>query len=75
MLKRVRWVENSVLVVKLDDALFTLAQMRVNGLMEFFDVFSDNDDWRGCDLNIADLLFCIFVAEKRLGGSKSPPHS
>lgn len=58
MLKRVRWVENSVLVVKLDDALFTLAQMRVNGLMEFFDVFSDNDDWRGCDLNIADLLTC-----------------
>ncbi|MFP3589240.1 hypothetical protein SCB29_37440, partial [Paraburkholderia sp. SIMBA_055] len=52
--------------MKLDDALFTLAQMRVNGLMEFFDVFSDNDDWRGCDLNIADLLFCIFVAEKRL---------
>ncbi|HDS0959236.1 hypothetical protein PshuTeo2_31910 [Pseudomonas hunanensis] len=66
MLKRVRWVENSVLVVKLDDALFTLAQMRVNGLMEFFDVFSDNDDWRSCDLNSADLLFCIFVAEKRL---------
>ncbi|SUD78350.1 hypothetical protein [Pseudomonas putida] len=66
MLKSVKWVEDSVLVVKLDDALFTLAQMRVNGLMEFFDVFSADDDWRGCDLNNANLLFCIFVAEKRL---------
>lgn len=66
MLKSVKWVEDAVLVVKLDDTLFTLAQMRANGLMEFFDVFSANDDWRDCDLNSADLLFCIFVAEKRL---------
>jgi len=66
MSKSVKWVEDSVLVVKLDDALFTLAQMRTNGLMEFFDVFSVHDDWRGCDLNNANLLFCIFVAEKRL---------
>lgn len=65
-MKSVKWVKGSILAVKLDDALFTLAQMRVNGLMEFFDVFSANDDWRGCDLNNADLLFCIFVAEKRL---------
>lgn len=66
MLKSVKWVEDSVLVVKLDETLFTLAQMRVNGLMEFFNIFSASDDWRGCDLNSADMLFCIFVAEKRL---------
>jgi len=66
MLKSVRWVENSVLVIKLEDSLFTLAQMRVDGLMEFFNVFNSDDDWGGRNLNGAELLFCIFVAEKRL---------
>ncbi|SOS13856.1 hypothetical protein CFBP6109_00244 [Pseudomonas syringae pv. cerasicola] len=41
MLKSIKWSEDAVLVVKVDDVTYTLAQMRKNGLMEFFDVFRE----------------------------------
>ncbi|KPY35759.1 hypothetical protein ALO49_200197 [Pseudomonas savastanoi pv. retacarpa] len=34
--------------------------------MEFFDVSRSNDSWEDVDLNKCKLLFCIFVAEKRI---------
>ncbi|WP_233424562.1 hypothetical protein [Pseudomonas savastanoi] len=66
MLKSIKWLEDAVLVVKVDGVTYTLAQMRKNGLMEFFDVFRSNDSWEDVDLNKCKLLFCIFVAEKRI---------
>ncbi|MBI6748123.1 hypothetical protein YA0079_23195 [Pseudomonas syringae] len=66
MLKSIKWSEDAVLVIKVDDVTYTLAQMRKNGLMEFFDVFRSNDSWEDVDLNECKLLFCIFVAEKRI---------
>ncbi|WP_062387661.1 hypothetical protein [Pseudomonas abietaniphila] len=66
MLKSIKWVEDGILVIKVDESIYTLAQMRKNGLMEFFDAFREGDDWEGIDLNDRKILFCIFVAEKQL---------
>jgi len=66
MLKSIRWVEDRVLSLKLSENQFGLAQMRKNHLMEFFDVFQENDSWEGIDLNKERILFCLFVAENRL---------
>lgn len=65
MLKRVQWVDNSVLNVRLRDNLFTLAQMRKNHLLEFFDI-SNSGEWKAVDLNATRVLFTIYVAENRL---------
>lgn len=66
MAKQGRWAEDDVLVVKVDASLFTLAQLRKNCLMEFFDVFRSTDDWDGVDLASAKILFCLFVADRPL---------
>ena len=66
MAKQARWAEDDVLVVKVDESVFTLAQLRKNCLMEFFDVFRSVDEWDGVDLGSAKILFCIFVADKPL---------
>jgi hypothetical protein len=65
MLKRIPWKENAVLSFQLGDDLFTLAQMRTNSLMEFFDVFRSTADWAGTDLNQAPIIFCAYAAENR----------
>jgi hypothetical protein len=57
------WRRDAILSVKLRDNLYTLAQMRVNYLMQFFDVRSSDGQWRDIDLNVAPRLFCIYVAE------------
>jgi hypothetical protein len=66
MLKRVVWTENTVLGVQLRQDLFTLAQMRRNHIMQFFDIQRTNNDWGTVDLNKFRSLFFIFVAENRL---------
>jgi hypothetical protein len=52
--------------VKLREDLYTLAQMRVNHLMQFFDVRSRDGQWWDIDLNAAGPLFSIYVAENRM---------
>lgn len=66
MLKNLTWKEDTVLSVELRPDLFTLAQMRPNMLMQFFDIRSDNGVWQGIDLTMVRPLFCIFVSTKRL---------
>ncbi|QEI08724.1 hypothetical protein FXN63_24910 [Pigmentiphaga aceris] len=66
MPKQVKWAEDDVLVVQVDASLFTLAQVRKNCLMEFFDVFRSVDDWHDVDLNDEKILFSLFVADKPL---------
>lgn len=68
MLKSLKWEANQVLSVKVSDNLFTLAQMRMNYLMEFFDVFRSDEDWVEVDLNKEKIIFCIFVSTKNLKG-------
>lgn len=65
MLKRIPWKQDAVLSFQLADDLFTLAQMRINCLMEFFDVFRSTPDWAGTDLNQAPIIFCAYAAENR----------
>ena len=65
MTKRISWIENAVISVQLRDDLHTLAQMRSNHLIEFFDI-RGNGDWAGIDLSTIPVLFCVYVAEQRL---------
>lgn len=65
MLKRIPGTENTILCFQIREGLFTLAQIRGNNLMEFFDVFRSEPNWQGVDLNQAPIIFCAYAAEKR----------
>jgi len=56
------WKKNKVISIKLDDNLYTLAQM-VNhtAKMQFFDIFNEEDEW-DVNLNEVDDLFLLDVA-------------
>ncbi|WP_152645538.1 hypothetical protein [Pseudomonas sp. 10-1B] len=66
MLKSLKWQEGLVLSVKIEEGLYTIAQMRSNYLLEVFDLFRIDDDWRGVDLNSVDVLFTIVVSIKNI---------
>ncbi|MNJ36630.1 hypothetical protein D3C77_314250 [compost metagenome] len=68
MLKTVKWQKDLVVSIKVEGGLFVLAQMRDNHLLEIFDLFSEDDDWEGLDLNGQDVLFTIFVSLKNIKG-------
>jgi hypothetical protein len=55
----------AILCFQIREGLFTLAQLRGNSLMEFFDVFQSEPIWQGLDLNQAPIIFCAYAAEKR----------
>ena len=57
---------NSVFGVYIKDGLYSLAQSRKNHWMEFFNIFSDKDEWDGVDLNKVGILFTYCVASDRL---------
>lgn len=65
-MRRLTWKEGAVLSVEVRPDLFTLAQMRPDPLMQFFDIRSKDGVWDGIDLNTVPPLFCIKVAEGRL---------
>ena len=65
-MKTIKWVDDAVLVVEVNEGVYTLAQMREHGLMEFFDVFRTVDEWEGVDLNDRPILFCLFIAKNAL---------
>lgn len=66
MSKKVIRKEGAVLSVQIEENLFTIAQMRENSLMEFFDLKSSSNNWNSVDLNLLDSLFCIFVADNKI---------
>ena len=66
MLKSLKWQEGLVLSIKVEEGLFVVAQMRNNHLLEVFNTFKSNDDWRGIDLNKVDGLFTVFVSIKNI---------
>lgn len=63
-MKTIKWIDDAVLVVEVDEGVYTLAQMREHGLMEFFDVFRTVDQWEGVDLNKSPILCCVFIATR-----------
>ena len=67
MLKIMSLEEGDVVSVKVNDNSYTLAQMRANGIMQFFDIVRRDDHWSGVDLNDVGFLFFVFVADKSLG--------
>ncbi|MFQ6573762.1 hypothetical protein [Pseudomonas sp. UM16] len=68
MLRALKWQEGLVLSIKVEDGVFAIAQMRNNYLLEVFDVFREEDNWEGVDLNRLDVLFTIFVSVKNIKG-------
>jgi hypothetical protein len=66
MLKKMNWLEDSVLSIRLRDNLFTLAQMRRNHVMQFFALSRASNEWTGLDLNGESSMFFAFVAESKL---------
>lgn len=78
MPRKISYQENDVVIVRLNEGRFTVAQMRDNGIMQFFDVVRTENEWEGMDLNSVSSLFFIFVADKALSpifGEKLSPDS
>ena len=65
MLNKIVWRDDAVISVKLRDDLHTLAQMRRNHLMQFFDIRSTDGAWADVDLSNIEPVFCIYVAEHK----------
>jgi hypothetical protein len=64
--KSIKWTEDGVLSMRLRPDLYTLAQMRQNNLVQFFDISSEDGDWADVDLSTVAPLFCIYVATRPL---------
>ncbi|WP_226093476.1 hypothetical protein LF929_013855 [Dickeya oryzae] len=65
-IKKKDLIENSVFSVYLEGIGYTIAQLRDDCQMEFFDILRARDEWGGVDLNEEKVLFCIVVAAHRL---------
>ena len=60
-------MEDAVFSVELESLGYAVLQFRANCRMDVFCVLKNtDDDWRGLDLNKADILFTIVVADHRL---------
>ena len=79
-MKRLRWTDDGAFSIRLRDDLFTVCQMREKAFMQFFDIRSRDDNWKGIDLNQVDSLFSVLVAnstrdlyERRLASGTYTP--
>ncbi|WNJ94247.1 MULTISPECIES: hypothetical protein [Vibrio] len=59
-------IEDAVFSIKVDGFGYVLSQLRDDSRMDIFDNLKDDDEWQGEDLNKANILFTIVVAEHRL---------
>lgn len=66
MVAKIKFRENQVISLKLTDNLFTLAQMRVNSLVQFFNIKSNDGVWLDVNLNNVEPIFCIYLAENKM---------
>lgn len=66
MPKKLMWKTDRVVSIKLRENLYTLAQMRVNTLVQFFDIQSENGIWDSTDLNLVNPIFCIYLSDAPL---------
>ena len=59
---RAVWKKDKIISIKLSDNLFSLAQMASDlPLMQFFDIFNEEDTWEHVDLNTVPPLFLVPV--------------
>jgi len=58
---RVQWKEGALVNVRLRDGLYTIALLKSNPYMWFFDIHGDDGIWKDIDLNQVRPLFCIMV--------------
>ncbi|REG61339.1 hypothetical protein B0G80_4186 [Paraburkholderia sp. BL6669N2] len=61
MAKRMIWVPGDLINVKLRENLYTIGQMAVSPVIQFYDIFNSDGIWRDVDLNVIDPLFRVFV--------------
>lgn len=65
-IKKKDLIENSVFSIYLAGIGYTVAQLRGDCQMEFFNIVREQDDWIDINLNEEEILFCIVVATRRL---------
>ncbi|QHQ17996.1 hypothetical protein GMW39_20670 [Pectobacterium parmentieri] len=65
-IKKKELIENAVFSIYLEGIGYTVAQLRDDCQMEFFDIIREKDEWNGINLNEEKVLFCIVVAAHRL---------
>ncbi|NNA07974.1 hypothetical protein HBN65_14320 [Pseudomonas lundensis] len=61
MKKRITWKAGALIVIELENGLFTVAQMIANTIMRFYDIKSHNDDWENINWPEVKPLFLVFV--------------
>ncbi|NNA04989.1 hypothetical protein [Pseudomonas lundensis] len=61
MKKRITWKAGDLIVIELENGLFTVAQMIANTIMRFYDIKSHNDDWENINWPEVKPLFLVFV--------------
>lgn len=61
MKKRITWKAGALIVIELENGLFTVAQMIANTIMRFYDIKSHNDDWENINWPEVKPLFQVFV--------------
>jgi hypothetical protein len=55
-------VEGAVLSIKLKENLYTIAQVKYDHTLQCFNIFREDDNWDGVDLNKEKHLFCVVIA-------------
>lgn len=66
MKSKIKWADGVIISIKINDELFTIAQVRGNHFLQFFNIKNKTGEWTGIDLNQEDPIFCIMVAEKKI---------
>jgi hypothetical protein len=61
MAKRIVWTPGDLVNIKLRDGLYTIGQMSVSPVMQFYSISNANGIWRDVDLNFVEPIFRVFV--------------
>jgi hypothetical protein len=73
---RAFWKKDGVVSLRLEEKVYTLAQMANDSAkMAFFHIFRETDEWIGVNLNKEKFLFCVNVGNvvvQRLGERRIP---
>ena len=72
---RAFWKEKTIISIKLNENIFSLAQMfNDDSRMVFFNIFSNIDKWENVDLNRVEILFSVDIGNvviQKLGQQKT----
>lgn len=65
------WQVGGLLLIKVDEGLFTIAQMYPDTYLRFFDLRSEGEDFGSVDLNECQILFTVAALAIRRKGEKA----